>query len=70
MQSLFFTKYSTPDQTVVTTMTQMHSQPSRSGISRCIRHRQTMVEAVFTFPDQPAAMTRPPSPAMSRRPGR
>ena len=32
------------------------------------RQMHTMVEAVFTLPDLPAAMTRPCSTAMSRRP--
>lgn len=36
------------------------------GMSMSTMH--TMVEAVFTFPDQPAAMTRPLSAATIRRP--
>ena len=39
-----------------------------AGMGRNISTMQTMVLAVFTLPDQPAAMTRPFSTAMSRIP--
>ena len=38
------------------------------GMGSSMRTMHTMVEAVLTFPDQPAAMTRPLSAATIRRP--
>ena len=67
-QSRFLTKYSTPDQRVVTTITATHRVLTRSGMGRNMSTMHTMVEAVFTFPDQPAAMTRPWSLATIRSP--
>lgn len=63
-----FTKYSTPEYTVVTTMTTQHTVLSQEMFHSSIRQMATMVEAVLILPDQAAAMTRPLSTAMSRRP--
>ena len=65
---MFFAKYSTPEYSVVTTMTQTHTVFKTAGMGRNISTTHTMVDAVLTLPDQPAAMTRPASDASIRRP--
>lgn len=57
-----------PEYTVVATMTAMHTTFKRLLWNTSIRHRHTMVEAVFTLPDHAAAMTRPCSTATRRMP--
>ena len=49
-------------------MTHTQMVLTTGGMGRNISTTQTMVEAVFTLPDQPAAMTRPLSLATIRRP--
>ena len=49
-------------------MTATQIRFSRSPGTASIRMMPTMVEAVFTLPDLPAAMTRPCSTATRRRP--
>ena len=44
------------------------SSYSRGAGKSSIRHRHTMVAAVLTLPDQPAAITRPCSTATRRMP--
>ncbi len=44
---------------MVTTITQTQTVFSQAGMGRNISTMHTMVEAVLTLPDQPAAMTRP-----------
>lgn len=58
--SLFFTKYSMPEYTVEARMTTVHTRSSAGREKASIRQIHTMVEAVFTLPDQAAAMTRAP----------
>ena len=53
---------------MVTRMTPWHTKFSQWGMPKSIRQMHTMVLAVLTLPDQPAAMTRPFSTAMSRIP--
>ena len=53
---------------MVTRITPWHARFSQWGMPNSIRQMHTMVLAVFTLPDQPAAMTRPFSTAMSRMP--
>lgn len=56
----FRAKYSTPEYRVVATTTQMTAQRKGWMWGNAIRrHKPTMVLAVFTLPDQPAAMTVP-----------
>lgn len=63
----FRAKYSTPEYRVVATTTQMTAQRKGWMWGNAIRrHRPTMVLAVFTLPDQPAAMT-VPFPAATKR---
>ena len=65
----FRAKYSTPEYRVVATTTQMTAQRKGWMWGNAIRrHRPTMVLAVFTLPDQPAAMTVPFPAATKRRP--
>src|SRR5699024_6988215 len=66
--SRFLTKYSTPETTVVTSMTQTHTVSHRGGTSNIIIIMHIMVANVLILPDMAAAMTRPFSTAMSRRP--
>ena len=61
-------KYSTPEYTVVKTTTIQQIVTTNSGTGSIMRQKPTMVEAVFILPDQAAAMTLPPSTAMSLRP--
>ena len=49
-------------------MTTQHTVLSQEMFHSSIRQMATMVEAVLILPDQAAAMTRPLSTAMSRRP--
>ena len=53
---------------MVATISATQTALSAAGMGRSIRQIQTMVVAVFTLPDQPAAMTRPLSTATSRSP--
>ena len=48
--SWFFTKYSTPEYTVVTTMTTQHTVLSQEMFHSSIRQMATMVEAVLILP--------------------
>ena len=48
--SLFFTKYSTPEYSVVSVMTQQQTVLSTGGMGKNISTMHTMVEAVFTLP--------------------
>ena len=57
--SRFSTKYSTPEYRVVMAITATHTVLSQPGIGRNMSTMHTMVLAVFTLPDQPAAITRP-----------
>jgi len=66
--SRFSTKYSTPEYRVVMAITATHMVLSQPGIGRNMSTMHTMVLAVFTLPDQPAAITRPLSLAIIRRP--
>ena len=66
--SRFSTKYSTPEYRVVMAITATHTVLSQPGIGRNMSTMHTMVLAVFTLPDQPAAITRPLSLAIIRRP--
>ncbi|CAN3972926.1 translation initiation factor IF-3, partial [Dysosmobacter welbionis] len=68
MTSLFFTKYSTPEYRVVRVMTHTQSVFTTGGMGRNISTTHTIVAAVLTLPDHPAAMTRPLSLAIIRRP--
>ena len=65
--SRFSTKYSTPEYRVVMAITATHTVLSQPGIGRNMSTMHTMVLAVFTLPDQPAAITRPLSLAIIRR---
>ena len=49
-------------------MTQTQTVFRMAGMGRNISTTHTMVDAVFTLPDQPAAMTRPLSEAIIRNP--
>ena len=52
---------------MVTKMTPLHTQSRGWMQSRSMMQMHTMVEAVLTLPDHPAAMTRPLSTAIIRR---
>ena len=69
MHRQFFQKYSTPEYKVVTTTTAITAHRRASTWGKAINtHSPSMVLAVFTFPDQPAAITVPFPAATSRRP--